>query len=76
MYREKIKNFVLIILVSVAIYSSSYIWLDLSFDFARFSPVAGEIEEVYLWDKIKPSKVSVTNSYEYTIHDSDINESI
>ncbi|MDP3386643.1 MAG: hypothetical protein Q8S24_05380 [Eubacteriales bacterium] len=76
MYREKIKNLVLIMLVSMAIYSSSFIWLDLSFDLTRFNPVDSEIEEVYLWNKIKPSKVSVTNQYEYIIYDSDINESV
>ncbi|HBH13102.1 MAG: Uncharacterized protein XD91_1513 [Clostridiales bacterium 38_11] len=76
MYREKIKNLVLIILVSIAIYSSSFIWLDLSFDTKGFNPVESEIEEIFLWDKIKPSKVSVTDQYEYIIHDSDINESV
>lgn len=76
MFREKIKNLLLIILVSIAIYSSSFIWLDLSIDLTRFNPVESEIEEVYLWDKIKPSKVSVTNQYEYIIYDSEITESI
>lgn len=76
MYKEKIKNLVLILLVFIAIYSSSFIWLDLSFDLTRLNPVDNEIEEVYLWDKIKPSKVSVTDRYEYIIYDPSINMTV
>lgn len=71
MHKEKIKNLILIFLILVAIYLSSQNWLQLNFNNTPKTTNVNNNENIYLWDKIRPSKCSVTESYEYWIYNSE-----
>lgn len=71
MYREKIKNLILILLVAFAIYLSSQVWLSFSFEKNTTNVNVELPESIYLWDKIKPAQYILTDKKEYRIHNSE-----
>jgi len=68
----------LIVLVIISIYASGLLWLDLSWDFSL--ELEEEIKEpqqvLSIWDKIRPSKSSITTDYQYMIYDGALNQQI
>lgn len=71
MYKEKIKNLILILLVSFAIFLSSQVWLKFSFENYGNTVNVELPESIYLWDKIRPAKFALTDGKEYRIHNSE-----
>jgi len=67
MHKEKIKNLVLVFLVLMAVYLSSQTWLK--FDVISISGKTDteQYEDIYLWDKIRPSRISISEQYEYYV---------
>ena len=76
MHREKVKNLILILLVSFALFLSSQVWLKFSFENYNNTVNVEIPESIYLWDKIRPAKYVLTDGKEYSIHNSECCEEI
>jgi hypothetical protein len=76
MHKEKIKNLLLLLLVSFAIFLSSQVWLKFPFENYRNTVNVELPESIYLWDKIRPAKYVLTDGREYRIHNSECCEEI
>jgi len=64
---EKFKTLLLVLLVGLSIYQTGELWLQ---PFAEVSESEEElvIDDIYLWDKIKPEKVSIINNENITTY--------
>lgn len=71
MLKERIKNVFLIVLILIAFYLSSKIWLKFDLEIGREEIPEEILENIYLWDKIRPSKIAVSVEYEYQIYEVD-----
>ena len=71
MHKEKIKNLLLVLLVSFAIFLSSQVWFKFSFENYGNKVNVELPESIYIWDKVRPAKYILTDGKEYSIHNSE-----
>ncbi len=64
---EKFKTLLLIFLIGLSIYQTDQLWLQ-PFSEAVEPEKEVEIEDIYLWDKIKPEKISIINDEKITTY--------
>lgn len=75
MHKEKIKNFILVIMAFLCIYLSSEVWFELPILSDIFEPDKNDYEatteKISIWEIVKPEKYTIDANDQYTVFYSD-----
>ncbi len=65
---EKFKTLLLILLIGLSIYQTSQLWFQPFLATGESEEEVVVIEDIYIWDKIKPEKISIFNDENITTY--------